>query len=232
MSAVCCINQDERRNLDEPDHSRLAEVIIMRRFDESKLVTELEKLAVPLRVAFAAACAERQMPAYRLFEVQNGRQPHNALDHHLNDLWMNLGQTRNPTEDESHIEEIIALIPQEDCAQGAWSQEATNAQNAGMSVTYALRTRLTGEAQEAAWAARVAYEALDNYVINKEGINANTPGDELQVLSHPLVQAELERQERDLHDLLASCGEDAGRMLKQLRERARAEAANFFGPVS
>lgn len=94
-----------------------------------------------------------------------------------------------------------------------------------------LRTRLTGEAQEAAWAARVAYEAIDNYVIKKEGINTNIPNGEPRLLSRPLVQAELGRQERDLCELLASIGGDAGRMLRQVRDRARAKAAVFFGTV-
>lgn len=204
----------------------------MHRFDELKLVTNLNRLPVPFRVAFAAACAERQMHAYRLFEAQSGRLSLNTLERHLNELWAKPSQTTNPTENEIYIEEAMKLIPQEDDAEGAWTQEATNAQNAGMSATYALRARLTGEAQEAAWAARVAYEAIDNYVINKEGINTNTPDGELRVLSHPLVQAELERQERDLCELLASTGGDAGRIVRQVRDRARAEAAVFFGPVS
>jgi hypothetical protein len=124
----------------------------------------------------------------------------------------------------------MALTPQEDGVQ-PWTQEATNAQNAGMAVAYALRTRLTGEAQEAAWAARVAYEALDNFVINKEDIDTSKPGSELRVLSHPLMQAEFERQERDLRELLAS-GHRIVEIVQRLRERARSDATLFFGTSS
>ncbi|HZF51180.1 MAG TPA: hypothetical protein VE093_21120 [Polyangiaceae bacterium] len=98
-----------------------------------------------------------------------------------------------------------------------------------MAVIYALRAKLTGEAQEAAWAARVAYEALDNFVINKDRIDTNKPGEELRVLLHSLVQAELNRQERDVRELLAASDRDVAMTVNQLRDRARAEAVVFFG---
>jgi len=205
----------------------------MRKFDESKLVTELERLPIVFRVGFAAACAERQMSAYRLFEAASGGGgAPDSLEHALDHVWAEPTRTKSVAELEHQIEEVMALIPQEDGAQREWTQEATNAQNAGMSVVYALRTRLTGEAQEAAWAARVAYEALDNFVINKEAIDTSVPGGELRVVSHPLVQAELERQERDLRELLAASDGEVEKVLQQLRDRSRAESALFFGPVS
>jgi uncharacterized protein YjaG (DUF416 family) len=204
----------------------------MRKFDESRLVVDLDRLHIPLRVAFAAACAERQMPAYRLFEAQAGRVAPNALESALEEMWTEPSRTKNAIDLEHQIEAGMALIPQEDCIEGPWTQEATNAQNAGMAVVYALRTKLTGEAQEAAWAARVAYEALDNFVINKDNIDTNRPGEELRVLSHPIVQAEFARQERDLRDLLAASGREFAEVVKRVRNRAMADATVFFGPVS
>lgn len=58
------------------------------------------------------------------------------------------------------------------------------------------------------------------------------PGEELRVLSHPLVQAEFDRQERDLHDLLAVSGREFAELVKRVRDRAIADATVFFGTVS
>jgi uncharacterized protein YjaG (DUF416 family) len=206
----------------------VAEVKMMLKFDEAKLVAELEQLSAPMRVVFAAACAERQMPAYKLFHSQTGQGDPDTLQHALDDVW----QHPNMAVSEEQIEEVMALIPQEDGFAGLWTQRATNAQNAGMSVIYALRTRLCGEAQEAAWAARVAYEALDNVVINSEGIDTNNPDGEHRVLSHPLIQAELARQHWNLDELRCASASDLANVIERVRNRARAEAAIFFGSIS
>jgi hypothetical protein len=100
-----------------------------------------------------------------------------------------------------------------------------------MSVVYALRAKLAGEAQEATWAARVAYEALDNFVINTEHIDTNKSGEEQHVLAHPLVQAELARQQRDLDELRGGM-QDPALLIRRLRDRAQAEAAIFLAPLA
>jgi Protein of unknown function (DUF416) len=167
------------------------------------------------------------MSAYRIFGAHEGIGGLGAIEAVLDDLWANPSRPDNPQEIEELIEELMALIPQEDVTHGQWRQVVTNAQNAGMSAIYALRTKLSGKPQEAVWAARVAYEALDNLVINTEGIDTNNPGEEARVLSHPLVQAELDRQWRDLEDL-ASSARGTGEVIERVRERAKADASVFW----
>ena len=169
------------------------------------------------------------MPAYRRVEAMDGREVPDALERALEEVWSDPGLAQDRGALEQRIEELMALIPQEEGFQQSWTQEVTNAQNAGMSAVYALRAKLAGEAQEAVWAARVAYEALDNFVINSENIDTNKPGEERRVLAHPLVQAELARQHRDLDELDAG-KQDPAALIARLRDRARAEAASFFGP--
>jgi uncharacterized protein YjaG (DUF416 family) len=168
------------------------------------------------------------MPAYRRFATKDGRDCPDALEYALEEVWANPGQVRDREEFEQRIETLMALVPQEEGFRGPWTQEVTNAQNAGMSAVYALRAKLTGAAQEAAWAARVAYEALDNFVINSENIDTNKPGEERRIIAHPLVQAELARQHRDLEELDAG-KQEVTSLIARLRDRARAEAAIFYG---
>ena len=56
-------------------------------YDETKLLAELQRLSPLLRVIFAAACAERQMPAYRAFIGHRDDGDSNELVLALNDVW-------------------------------------------------------------------------------------------------------------------------------------------------
>lgn len=86
----------------------------MQMFNESMLIAELERLPAPLRVAFAAACAERQMAAYWLFEAQNGRKVPNALARALEDVSIDPGLVHDREEFEQRVGELMLLISQEE----------------------------------------------------------------------------------------------------------------------
>jgi len=197
----------------------------MLNFDEKKLVADLQRLSPALRVAFAAACAERQMPAYRSFANKHRVENPDTLDRALDDAW--LSPSKRGMEPQRQLDESMALIPQEDAVK-PWTREANYAQDASISVAYALRARITGEAQEAAWSARHAWESLYQFVIDREGLDINQPSDMARVLSHPLVQAELLRQRRDLDDLLSVSGENLQQVITRLRDRAKGESETFF----
>jgi hypothetical protein len=72
---------------------------------------------------------------------------------------------------------------------------------------------------------------LDHFVINHEGIDTNQPGSEERVLSHPLVQAELSRQRRDLEELLGASEEDTLDLVVRIRDRAKTESKLIFTGV-
>jgi hypothetical protein len=70
--------------------------------------------------------------------------------------------------------------------------------DAHAAAAYALRAWLSGEACEAAWAARRAYECRDEIAANELDVRVYTPEVETNTLSRPIVQSELEAQARDL----------------------------------
>lgn len=200
----------------------------MHSFDEPTLTSEIHHLPLALRVVFAAACAERQMPAYRRFvELRGGASP-SPLDLALQAIWTDPFEANDVDGLEKQIEALMQSVPREDTDAGPWTQDVSNAHNAGMAALYALRTKLRGDAREAAWAARVAYEAVDNFVINTEAIDTNTQGAELRVLAHPLVQAELDRQLVDLLDLKAHGTEPVPTLAARVRDRAVVDSTRFF----
>jgi hypothetical protein len=112
--------------------------------------------------------------------------------------------------------------------EGDWIEGQAAADRAATALCYALRCRKTGEPQEAAWAARHLYEVLDDFVINREHIDTNQPGRENRVLAHPLIQAELARQRRDLEELFQADEANIPGTVVRLQERAKAEAHNLF----
>jgi uncharacterized protein YjaG (DUF416 family) len=180
-------------------------------------------------VVFAAACAERLLPAYISFSHRTGRGDPTTLTAILERLWLDAQGDRMDTRQvQENVDLSMGLIAQEYTV--SWISEQAWAEDAAAAVVYALRCRLNGQAQEAAWAARRAYEALDHFVIAREGIDTSKAGAEAQVLSHPVVQAELLRQQRDLGELLAADQQDLVRVAQRAHQRAKVESETVFKP--
>lgn len=79
-----------------------------------------------------------------------------------------------------------------------WSRMRPIAEDAIATLSYAISCLATGNPQDAAWAAQRAFEAADQLAIfGLAGDNKNLPPEEA-LLSHPIVQTERERQERDM----------------------------------
>jgi hypothetical protein len=115
----------------------------------------------------------------------------------------------------------VELFPKED--DGPWIPEKSEADDAAAALAYALRCRLTGLSQEAAWAARRSYETLEEYIILDLGIDINNHSELEGMVMNSLVQAELGRQQRDLDELLRDAV-----TIEKLRERSVAEATSFL----
>ena len=92
-------------------------------------------------------------------------------------------------------------MPEED---DDWVLESGYAQSAAAAVAYALRTRITDNPQEAAWAARQIYDAADYAAQRKlEDLDLNEPGAEDALADQPVVQEALAGVEADRDAALA-----------------------------
>ena len=192
-------------------------------YDEADLAKQLGRLSVTLRPAFAAACAQRVAQASSTYAVRSNKEGDSeALNQIFAAFWNDLnGHPMSDSELEGQIEASRALIPED---EDEWILEQGAAEDAAAALTYALRCRRNGSVQEAIWAARRTYDALDQFIINHENIDTNVRGGEERVLNHPLMQAELSRQARDLDDL-----HEGKITIEQLHQRSIAEGADFFG---
>jgi uncharacterized protein YjaG (DUF416 family) len=201
------------------------------RFNEESLKAELNRIAAPLRVVFAAAAAERLLPAYVSFSHKTGRGNPHLLTEILERLWRDIdGIKMDPEELQQNIDLSMELIPQED--EIPWIPDQAWAEDAAVAVVYALCTRQNGKSQDSAWAARRAYNALDHFVTTQEDIDPSSPGAEERTISNPLIQAEFMRQQRDLRELVAVDRQDESTLVQKIRQRAKAESISVFNKGS
>lgn len=191
-------------------------------FDEVRLARLLDALDLRSRVAFAAACAERLSPAFRTYAQLVRQQRPEALASVLEQLWGDVEGLHQFTRVglDVRLETTMSLIPREDEPQ--WNQGRPPAENAASAVAYALRCRQSGRAQEAVWAARQVYEAIDQVLLSSYA-QTISPAIEGWVIGNAVMQAELGRQQRDLVELGSVDASRRFALVATLRERARRE---------
>jgi uncharacterized protein YjaG (DUF416 family) len=197
-----------------------------RRFDEQQLRMRLAALPRQRRVVFAAACAQRLLPSYERYQARRNADAPNEIAAILERIWRDVcGERIGAEELQRLIDRSMAIIPREDTE--VWLPEQAAAEDAVAALAYALRCRQNGEAQEAVWAARRVYEALDHFVLNRDDIDTNSAAAEERVVADPLIQAEISRQDRDADELLSADIDEI--VAARLRARAEVEGKSLFG---
>lgn len=201
--------------------------MITKCFDD--VVQEVTRLPSGLwrRLAFAAACAERLIPFYLCYTKQLNISftPYfSALDY----IWNCLRAMKCDELEVRRLSiECERVLPNED---DAWKAGCPYADDATAAILYCLRLILTGDQQEAIWAAKRAYEVADNFVMSHSDYDIDSPDDELKILHHPVVQKEITRQLFDLYQLQRVSAElsDWQRLCNDIRRNAKSDAITFF----
>lgn len=178
-------------------------------FDEDALLSELDPLPSQAWVAFAAAIATRQLRSYERLAIGLQEETAQCPREVVGQLWVDL---RAATVDRDawsqRLDEVMGLLPEE---SGDWRIDHALADDALSSLAYAIRCLLTPKPQEAAWAARRAYEAADQAAIRLLRAQPGLPRSEEAIKSHEFVQRELQRQRNDLSLLRAGSVDEVQR---------------------
>jgi uncharacterized protein YjaG (DUF416 family) len=180
-------------------------------FDLETLTTQLALLPLRMRVAYALSCAERLSPFYVSYSQRTGLGVPQELEHMREEIWNHVLDDNIKLGQATRLARCLELIPSDE----PWVAEQPYAEDAVSALSYAMREIEAGDPADAAWAARCACDCIEEHLMTTLGI------DEPNVLLHPLVQLELQRQRRDLSEL-SSRPTDV--QLHQLRDRARDEA--------
>lgn len=126
-------------------------------YDETALRRRLSGLDRSAKTAFAAACAESLVPLHERYWTTTGDSGKAGRAREILDSAWDVAFAGNS--DVSSLEsEAVSLGPTDD---EEWSFDMGYAQNAAAALAYAIRTWMSGDAQEAAWAARQVYEAAE-----------------------------------------------------------------------
>ncbi|QYF93994.1 hypothetical protein KY495_01765 [Massilia sp. PAMC28688] len=164
---------------------------MMRRYDEPSLVLALTELEAGCLVAFATAAATRQLSVYEYFMKDASGGYSLRLRAIASSLWTILGTRPVDAAYWSAIlDEVMSMIPDEGTAPLA--------DDGVSSLAYSIRCLLNRDPQEAAWAARRAYEAADQAAIWDLDIQVGLPETEAALQAHVFVQRELTHQALDL----------------------------------
>jgi hypothetical protein len=185
---------------------------------DQALAAELRDLPKPASAAFAAACAERLLPAYLGYVRSSGRGDVGVVRAGLDLAWEvaragGIGPSDPDLSEriEAAVRGCSELISDEPEAIG-WQADAAVA-----AVVYALQAAADSGPGAAAYAARQVTDALDDHLLRSE-IDATDPEADRKVWEHPLVEAEVGRRAEDLAELRQA--DDWRRAVDSIRSRA------------
>jgi uncharacterized protein YjaG (DUF416 family) len=190
---------------------------------------DLRRLLKPLgerhRVAFAACCCERALPAYEAFSGDDRWGDPRPLREALDRVWTAVvGERVNQTEAD---ELSNRCEPQIHHLDDPFSSVFTApAQNAAIAVLRAVECAVDGDLELAVQVGELALEAVETYVDATEGEGSVFNAD--LVVSSRLFQDEIFHERQDLDMLAEHCELDKG-AIEQLRRRAQAAG---FGAIT
>jgi len=165
----------------------------MHTFDKDALVQQLAALNPTARTAFALSVATRQLRCFERAADRHGWEHAGEPRAIVERLWEALFTADDDHDDWRRDEELVLnWIPHAE--DDDWTFEYAFVQEALSSLAYAIRSLLTSDPQEAAWAAAAAYDSVDQATIWFLGIRPDSGGAEVTILSHPIVQREFVRQ--------------------------------------
>jgi uncharacterized protein YjaG (DUF416 family) len=156
----------------------------------------------------------------------------NVLKEALGSIWEDVqGRPLTKAELETILERCEPFIP---TGEEDTKEETAYAEDAATSIAYAIEARLTDDPQRAAWAARRAYEAVNYFLTSQIDSTSVTREQQQSIRSHPLVQAELRRQQADLEELQLASAEKSlwASVISKLRDRARRDAEFFLNTAA
>jgi uncharacterized protein YjaG (DUF416 family) len=186
-------------------------------FNAEKLEGRLLKLSNEHQLLFGVLCCERLLPNYMAFQREVGSVGFDELRSALDLVWQILEQERPAKEDlEAAISACESVAPNSDDFSSLY---VTAAQDACFAVCCLLDFLLEADVKKIVQAATYATDSVDLYVQEIERYDPRDALLEQKILSHGLMQKELENQEIDLQKIEAATIDNQNiiRSLRQTR---------------
>jgi uncharacterized protein len=170
--------------------------MVLPAFNSEILKNRLTKLDKNRQLAFGAVCCERLLPNYLAFKEDTGWGDINPIRESLNLIWFVLqGQQPNTQEIKKLIDACEKVGPDSEDFESLY---VSSAQDACFAVCGLLDYMLKADVGKIVQAACYGTDSVDLYVQEIENIAPNDPDLEQKILTHDLMQRELEKQDKDL----------------------------------
>jgi hypothetical protein len=193
----------------------------MRIYDEGSIISQLKRLNHFTRSVFSLSCAVRAYPPYQRFISSEGIDREDHVGEALQDAWKYLQNIDGNTEQlKAHVNRLDSEIE-----KNSVDGDDALADEALYSSVFALSAIINDSVQDAAMAARHGYDAVDSGVSSPLELSVLTAENLKEILANPVVQRELDRQIRDLTELLTSIGESRQTVIERFKSRAESEPA-------
>ena len=170
-------------------------VLVSVRYDEAVILSRLSAVDRSAKTAFAASCAQRLLRLFDRYALSAGTP---ELAPRLVSIVVAAWDVASGAEaDVAALQaEAEGMVPTD---EDGWTLETGYAQNAAAAAAYAIRTWLSDDPREAAWAARQVYDLADYAVLQgRPALDLNAPESEAQVLESETVQNALRAIDRAL----------------------------------
>ncbi|HSV01893.1 MAG TPA: DUF416 family protein [Phenylobacterium sp.] len=182
---------------------------------------QLAAVSQKASVVFAACCASRLLAPYETCQEEIAPLGGNLLRPAIDRLW-NFVEVGEQAEWKALAIQLVAAIPDEDINLTFGHCVIDDALAA---TAYAIQAASGLGVQNAVYSGRRLYETVDRFAGLSFNITEFTDVVERNVLSHPVVQMELERQCIDVDVLVRSTDEMLPDLARELHERSTAASA-------
>lgn len=177
-----------------------------RAFNRSLVLSDVAGMAPQERLAFALSCVERMIPNYRYFQKKYDWGDSEVLLEAAEIAWLHLAGT---VTHRRRVEEVVnkceQVLPDTEDFDSIY---VSSALDAGVACIELLNFVLASDISLVATIAELCIDSVDMYVQELEEMDAQHPNLEGNILTHPLMQAELERQANDRQLLLGRAAGD------------------------
>jgi hypothetical protein len=199
-------------------------------FDRDRMTEQIVALPKLMRVAFAAACVQRQLASPVRKPRVGSTGDRGSVTRMLRDLWN--GVERNAFDVEKLRRDFAvceALMHKYDGQPEDVDSEIHP--QIPLSLAHALRAAFSDSSHDVMLAAEGAYNTLDAYITERFALDYNAPGIQALIDSYPVMQVELSRQQVDLAELRTAAQTPSAEaaVIARIRRRAERDAASFFG---
>lgn len=195
----------------------------MLKFDRTGLTSSLVLCPESAQLAFGACATSRLLPGYLQFCAETGHGDSKDMRGALECVWNSvlLGRFAETELRRWHdVAFALTKLPEADD-----SEFFVCAENAAAALTFCLRFAMNQDPEGIVRAAHRAYDAAYQHAVSQtvEGLQIATGENLAQWLSHRLVQDELIRQRRDLHEIQVATAATLDLVIAHLRDRSAAE---------